>query len=169
MISTTALATLASDYSTVWTAIAPGLANHLWQSTVFACGAALLTLTLRHHHARARYWLWSAASLKFLIPFSWLTAIGSRFSWLRSSTETTAGVYVRMDEFNQPFSQRAIANVSHAASASSSSHLLANVLVGLWLCGFVTVVLLWGRPMAPDLRGNPPVDAPARRARDRTS
>jgi uncharacterized protein (TIGR03435 family) len=144
MISTTALATLASDYSTVWTAIAPGLANHLWQSTVFACGAALLTLTLRHNHARARYWLWSAASLKFLIPFSWLTAIGSRFSWLRSSTETAAGVYVRMDEFNQPFSQPAIANVSHAASASSSSHLLGNVLVGLWLCGFVTVVLLWG-------------------------
>jgi bla regulator protein BlaR1 len=34
------------------------LANHLWQSTVFAGIAGLLTLALRKNHARTRYWLW---------------------------------------------------------------------------------------------------------------
>jgi hypothetical protein len=46
------------------------LINHLWQSTAFALAAALLTFTLRGHNARARYWLWFAASIKFLLPFS---------------------------------------------------------------------------------------------------
>ena len=38
------------------------LANHLWQSTVFAGIAALLTVALRKNHARTRYWLWLTAS-----------------------------------------------------------------------------------------------------------
>src|ERR1035437_6450120 len=45
-------------------------ANHLWQSTGFAAVAVLLALALRANHARARYWLWLAASVKFLVPFS---------------------------------------------------------------------------------------------------
>ena len=60
----------------MWSTIAPGLGNHLWQSTVFVGFAALLTLALRKNHARARYWLWLAASLKFLIPFSLLVSLG---------------------------------------------------------------------------------------------
>jgi hypothetical protein len=64
--------------SSIWTALAPGVGNHLWQSTLFAAVAGLLTLALRKNHARARYWLWLAASLKFLVPFSLLTALGSR-------------------------------------------------------------------------------------------
>ena len=50
--------------------MAAWLMNHLLQSTVFAAIAGILTLFLRHNHARTRYWLWLAASLKFLIPFS---------------------------------------------------------------------------------------------------
>lgn len=46
------------------------LANHLWQSTLFAAAAGLLTLSLRKNRAQTRYWLWLAASVKFLIPFS---------------------------------------------------------------------------------------------------
>lgn len=53
------------------------LANHLWQSTLFAALAALLTLLLRGNRAQSRYWLWLAASVKFLIPFSVLVAAGS--------------------------------------------------------------------------------------------
>jgi len=70
-----------------WDAVAPALGNHLWQSTLFAVAAAVLTLILRKNQARARYWLWMAASIKFLIPFSWLVAIGSRLAWLRSPAE----------------------------------------------------------------------------------
>src|SRR5215831_14781432 len=56
-------------------------ANHLWQSTVFACVAALLTFALRKNRAQVRYWLWLAASIKFLIPFSLLVNAGSRIDW----------------------------------------------------------------------------------------
>ena len=54
------------------------LLDHLWQSTAFAMAAAMLTLAFRRHRAAARYSLWFAASVKFLVPFSILTALGSR-------------------------------------------------------------------------------------------
>ena len=41
------------------------LANHLWQTTLFAGAAGLLTLLLRKNRACVRYWLWIAASVKF--------------------------------------------------------------------------------------------------------
>ena len=56
------------------------LADHLWQSTLFTVGAALLTVCLRPNRAAVRYRLWFAASVKFLVPFSWLIAIGGRFA-----------------------------------------------------------------------------------------
>ena len=39
-----------------------GVLNHLWQSTLFAILAGLLTLTLKRNSARTRYWVWFAAS-----------------------------------------------------------------------------------------------------------
>src|SRR4051812_18011593 len=52
------------------------IADHLWQSTLFALGAGLLTLLLRRNGAGVRYGLWFAASVKFLIPFALLAAAG---------------------------------------------------------------------------------------------
>lgn len=52
--------------------------NHPWQSTAFAGAIALGTLALRRNSPRLRYWLWLAASAKFLIPFSLLVATGAR-------------------------------------------------------------------------------------------
>src|SRR5215831_804671 len=52
------------------------LANHLWQSTLFAAVAGLLTLALRKYRARTRYWIWLVASVKFLIPVSLLMDVG---------------------------------------------------------------------------------------------
>src|ERR1700682_2117084 len=62
--------------SAMWPAVAPALGNHLWQSTLFAIVTGLLTLLLRKNQARVRYWLWLAASVKFLVPFSLLIGIG---------------------------------------------------------------------------------------------
>jgi len=56
----------------------PTLANHLWQSTLFAAAAGLLTVAFRRNHARARHALWLAASLKFLVPFSIFVGLGSQ-------------------------------------------------------------------------------------------
>ena len=50
---------------------------HLWQSTLIALGVAALAATLRDHGAHARYWLWWAASVKFLLPFFLLSMFGA--------------------------------------------------------------------------------------------
>ena len=53
------------------------LVNHLWQSTLFCAGAWLITLALRPNSAALRHWVWLLASLKFLVPFSFLFYVGS--------------------------------------------------------------------------------------------
>ena len=80
--------------STMWEAIAPAVGNHIWQSTLFAIAAGLLTLALRKNHARARYWLWLAASVKFLVPFSLLVGVGSYLTWARGPSPTKNGLYI---------------------------------------------------------------------------
>ena len=51
--------------------------NHLWQSTLCAVIASLLTIPFRTNRAQVRYWLWFSASLKFLVPFALLMSLGS--------------------------------------------------------------------------------------------
>ncbi len=141
-------------FSKVWQALAPAAGNHLWQSTLFAVVAGLLTLLLRKNHARARDALWLAASLKFLIPFSLLVSfsshvIGSDLGWSRVAGQTKAEFYFAMDEFSQPFTQP----VRHAVSrtpvpvvsqfAASFAHQLPALLVIVWLCGFLAVLSVW--------------------------
>jgi hypothetical protein len=38
------------------------LTNHLWQSTLFAIAAGLLTVAFRKNRAQVRYWLWFSAT-----------------------------------------------------------------------------------------------------------
>jgi beta-lactamase regulating signal transducer with metallopeptidase domain len=135
-------------FSTMWTAIAPALGNHLWQSTLFAVIAGLLTLVLRRNHARARYWLWLAASLKFLIPFSLLVGVGSHLGFSSSSDGIETGLSFAMDEFSQPFTQPTMPAISHVASGTVSPftglmHQLPVLLAAAWLCGFLVVLFVW--------------------------
>jgi bla regulator protein blaR1 len=139
---------IAKYFSDVWAAVAPAAGNHLWQSTLFAVVAGLFTLMLRKNQARARYWLWLAASLKFLIPFSLLVGVGGYFGWSHASAGTNSGVYFAMEEISQPFAQSAVTVASHAnPSASSTSvnllQLLPMLVAAVWLCGFLSVVLVW--------------------------
>jgi beta-lactamase regulating signal transducer with metallopeptidase domain len=59
----------------------PAFTNHLWQSTLLALLAGLLTLVLRGNRAQTRYWVWMAASIKFVVPFSLLVMMGGQLSW----------------------------------------------------------------------------------------
>jgi hypothetical protein len=43
--------------------------THIWQSTLFAGAAGLLTLLLGRNRARTRYWVWFIGLVKFLVPF----------------------------------------------------------------------------------------------------
>ena len=54
-----------------------GLINHLWQSTAFAAVIALAAWAMRRNSPRARYRLWLASSLKFLVPFSLIVSTGA--------------------------------------------------------------------------------------------
>ena len=54
------------------------IAHHLWQSTLFAIAIGALTLSFRRNSASIRHALWLAASLKFLVPFALLAALGAR-------------------------------------------------------------------------------------------
>jgi bla regulator protein blaR1 len=110
--------------SVTWAAIARALGNHLWQSMLFAGTAGLLTLLLRRNYARARYWLWLAASVKFLIPFSLLVGIGSHLGWSLGSTGTRTGLYFAMEEVGQPFTQPTMSLVSRATFSTASLSLI---------------------------------------------
>jgi bla regulator protein blaR1 len=132
------------DFPALWTAVAPMLANHLWQSTLFAVAAGLLTLTMRKNQARIRYWIWLAASLKFLIPFAPLVAIGKELSWFRSSAQTQAGLYFTIEQIGQPFASPISGASALPIHASASLSLVPTALVLIWLAGFLAVVAIWG-------------------------
>ncbi len=138
----------ALNTSTIWRDLAPALGNHLWQSTLFAAAAGLLTFMLRKNHARARYWLWLVASVKFLIPFSLLVTIGSYLKWPHASPIAKRGLYVAVEAISQPFSAPettipAIAQAAPAAATPSLLHWLPALLVAAWFCGFAIVFLAW--------------------------
>lgn len=50
--------------------------DHLWQSTLFVGVIALMMPLFKRQSAGLRFWLWFAASLKFLFPFSLLVWLG---------------------------------------------------------------------------------------------
>ena len=131
--------------STLWNSVAPAVANHLWQSTLVAVAAVLLTLAVRKHHARARYWLWMAASLKFLVPFSVLVALGRYLSWSRPAAPAAQSGLYFVEQLTQPFVSPDLPVIPHAAPSVSSS-IWANmlpVLLVLWFVGFAAVVMFW--------------------------
>ena len=132
--------------SPAWHAAALGLGNHLWQSTLVAAAAALLALALRKHHARARYWIWLAASIKFLAPFSLLVAAGSHLASQRHPAETTQpALYFAIEQISQPFTPTAAGVPSVPAASLNSTNLMHLLpwIAALWLAGFLVNVLTW--------------------------
>src|ERR1035437_5615349 len=120
-------------------------ANHLWQSTAFAAVAVLLAFALRANHARARYCLWLGASVKFLIPFSPLAAIGGSLGrWLVPTVPVSRFPSV-IAEIVQPFAPLQGAGLPAAASvpAPATASLLPALLLAFWFCG-IPAVLLYG-------------------------
>jgi bla regulator protein BlaR1 len=118
------------------------LANHLWQSTLFACVAGLLTLALRRNSARVRHWLWVVSSLKFLVPFSALITLGSRVQWHTATVPVDTAFSVVLDQLAQPFTGPATA-LPIIAEVPATASVLPTVLWVLWACGFVGISCSW--------------------------
>ena len=133
-------------------ALLPWLANHVWQSTLFVVFAALLTLALRKSPARARYWIWWIASLKFLIPFSLLVGVGSTFSWRTAPaavSEPSAPALV-FEQVAQPFSAadpgKLMIDVTQKA-AQTTPNVILLLLAALWVVGCGLVSARWFRKL----------------------
>jgi beta-lactamase regulating signal transducer with metallopeptidase domain len=119
------------------------VANHLWQSTVFASAAGLMTLALRKNRAAARYWLWFAASVKFLIPFSVLAVVGSHFG-RQESAVVVPPIATAIERVSLPFTASSPA-ASFALSQPSPAPLMPTVLWSLWAAGFALLLSRWWR------------------------
>ncbi len=118
------------------------LANHLWQSTLFAAAAGFLTLPLRTNRAQIRYALWLTASVKFLIPFSVLVAAGNRLGQRTAASGASSNLSLLIEQVGAPFA----GSFSHAAlPATRLSPVISipTVLCAVWAAGFAMVVCTW--------------------------
>jgi bla regulator protein BlaR1 len=125
------------------------LANHLWQSTALLAAIWLLTLALRRNEARARYWMWLAASAKFLLPFSLLTGLGRllpaphRFE-VQASAPVASAIAIASQPFSGIFSSSPVASTHHAVTlVDPAIPWVPVILLVVWFCGAATVSLLW--------------------------
>jgi beta-lactamase regulating signal transducer with metallopeptidase domain len=118
------------------------LANHLWQSTVFAAAMWVLALWLRHNRAAVRYWLWLAASVKFLIPFSVLMGTGSQL-WRRTAAEIEPSQWSSVaEQISQPFTAPALVT---GVPAPPMILPVPALLFGIWVCGVAVGIAFWLR------------------------
>jgi bla regulator protein blaR1 len=124
------------------------VADHLWQSTLFAAAVWLIARAMKRKRAEVRHGLWLAASAKFLIPFSLLIGIGSPFSVLQhADPELEPAAYAAVSSVAQPFSEIAAAPVSaHTHESILWAGLLAwwpAALAIVWFGGMATVLAMW--------------------------
>lgn len=137
--------------ASLWGAWKAPLLDHLWQSTVFAGGIWLLTLALRRNSARVRYRLWMAASLKFLVPFSLLIALGARLPWPaqlhRAQPAMATAVQGVAQPLLQPWPAAAGANFVVTMGTGTAHQQPANwlpfALLGLWAAGGLLLLGRW--------------------------
>jgi len=118
------------------------VADHLWQSSLFAGAAALLALALRKNRARIRHWLWLMASVKFLVPLSVLFALGGQFAWRTPPMNTPPGLSDVMQQVSQPFASPAV-TAPLLPPAFPAQSLIPAALLALWACGFAAIAFSW--------------------------
>jgi beta-lactamase regulating signal transducer with metallopeptidase domain len=117
----------------------PALVDHLWQSSLVVLLAWALTSLLRRNGAHLRYWIWLAASLKFLVPFSWLALVGGQFA----EAGTAVAPYETIGTARQvaaPF----IAPATYLAPSAGTSFASIEILaLAVWALGFVALTARW--------------------------
>jgi uncharacterized protein (TIGR03435 family) len=117
--------------------------DHVWQSTLFAAVAALVAVILKRHSATLRYWVWFAASAKFLVPFAALVALGGYSSWRSVEVVPYREGPVLIETVGQPFSQDAVTLRMPPRRGRSvpAVNWLPAALLSLWAAG-ATLFLL---------------------------
>ena len=120
------------------------LLDHIWQSTLFAGAVGLLTLAFRRNGAALRFWLWFAASVKFLVPFAALAALGEYLSrqYPAPLPQSLIAIQPAAEKLSAPAKMLV---ASHAADAIN----WAPLLLCVWLAGLAVILafhlLRWSR------------------------
>jgi bla regulator protein blaR1 len=114
------------------------MAAHLWQSTILAGVAWLVTLALKRNRAQVRYWVWFAASVKFLAPLTLLVAVGELAPKHAAGPVVQTHWVVAVEEIGRPL---AVLPIAPDAARDYSVPIGA----GLWACGFAVMLVSFGR------------------------
>jgi bla regulator protein BlaR1 len=132
--------------SSAWVMIGRVVGDHLWQSTLFAALVGLLTLAFRNNRAQVRNSLWLAASVKFLIPFAALVAIGNHFGRRRAAplVQNPTPSVIDMNTISQPFSRLA-AGTPPTVVFHSLTSVIPILLFAVWVCGCAVILFTWWR------------------------
>src|SRR5262245_14764745 len=111
--------------------------NHLWQSTLFLGAAWAVTALLWQHASRVRYLVWFAASLKFLVPWSALVALGE---WIRPQHPIEIGSAA------QPIIAAAVSlanSATHPVAGTASGSMVGWILLSVWAAGTLVALARW--------------------------
>jgi bla regulator protein blaR1 len=121
--------------------------NHLLQSTAFAAVCALLTLAVRNNRAHIRYGLWVAASLKFLVPFGALIALGRALGQKLLPPTAGRSIDIVLEMVALPLSRTVVQGESRVpvflASGASTTIALPEVIATVWAVGCILLLARW--------------------------
>jgi uncharacterized protein (TIGR03435 family) len=119
------------------------LGNHLWQSTLFVAIVAAACFALKKNRARMRYWLWLAASAKFLVPFSLLVSLGGRLA-VPASDPVVPGVRaMQVQQLSNSFAP--MPEIRSIRVSTSAVPWWPKALEIVWLGGVLLVTAFWVR------------------------
>jgi uncharacterized protein (TIGR03435 family) len=127
--------------------LAPFL-DHLWQSTAFGGLMAVAALALRKNRAAVRFWLWLAASMKFLVPYALLMEVGMfvRKQPVLTTTAPTLQRWPAIQDAGQAFFTPTSAIVATVTPVHSHADIWFAVTAAVvWACGFLFVAVRWLR------------------------
>lgn len=117
------------------------LTNHLWQSSLCFLLAWILARLLRRAPARARFAIWAAASLKWLVPFAALRALGAVIPWRPAALFSPP---LQLALALQPFrATRAAVATAAAPPPGAHPHDWAAWALTAWCGGAVALAAPW--------------------------
>ena len=124
------------------------LANHLWQSTVFAGLVAIAILAFRRNRASVRHGLWLAASIKFLIPFAALVSLGAQLAPRVIAPSALPAIASAVGTASQPFASPRVefpaGVLGDVAPKPTSSWPIAPMAASIWVAGSLLFLGVWG-------------------------
>ncbi|MGH9241345.1 MAG: M56 family metallopeptidase [Vicinamibacterales bacterium] len=124
------------------------VAAHLWQSTIVAALVAVAASTLlRDCEARVRHAVLLAASLKFMLPFAALTALGASIGSLGPAlAPMPEPIRVVLDQADSVGAPIAVPLAGQGAAAATAATIpVLPLLLAAWAAGSALVLLSWAR------------------------